>query len=307
VFLANLRKLEELEGDILVEDIPLRREGNTYWANLKINGENTLDMVVDSGANTILLSFEDAGKVGLKPGDKDPLVRLSVADGRMTTGRVMTIKSMQLGQFTADNVECVVLNAEAGRAAPLLGMTFLGRFKFQLDGGKSTLSLTKVREASATMERSNRSNKLPPFQLLRSDWQVVPAVTHTQYWQDREYAITEIPDQLKGASLIRRKIDDPDWLSGEIIAHQPLDLFVAMRADWVKNKRLQHDVDEAALTKLKSEGWKQIEGFSAAALPQQRWTWALLHKRIDPGPISISNLISMAEPRVLIFVRPATP
>lgn len=303
VYLANLRKLEDLEADILAEDIKLRREGNTYWANLKINGDNSLDMVVDSGANMILLSFEDAARIGLKPSDKDPLVRLGVADGRMTTGRAMTIKSMSLGQFSAEDVECVVLNAEAGQAAPLLGMTFLGRFKFQLDGGRSTLSLTKVRGAAS--EKSSRSARVPPFQLLRHDWEMVPVIPQTRFWRDRDYKITAVPDELKNASLIRRHFGDSNWLSGEIFAHQPLEMFVAMRSEWVPRKQPQRDIDDAMLAKLKNEGWQQIEGFAASALRQEKWEWVVLKKRIEAGPVKLAPLVSV-QTRVLIFLKPTS-
>ncbi len=303
VFLANLRKLDDLQGEILAEDIKLKREGNTYWATVKCNGENSLNMVVDSGASTVLLSSNDAAKIGLRPGDKDPLVRLGVADGRSTIGRLMTIRSMQLGQFTIENVECVVLNPEAGNAEPLLGMTFLGRFKFQLDGGKSTLSLTKIKD-SATTDRLVRGPGVPPYQLLRSDWEFVPVAPGTAFYSDRPFKITRIPDELKSAVLVRRKLNDPQWLSGEIVVNQPVDLFVAVRSNWVARKKPTKDLDETDLTRLTDEGWKQLDGFAAGALPEEKWTWVLLRKRFEPGPVNVPALIPREASRALFFMKP---
>ncbi len=142
-YLANLRKLERFEDGILSENIPLRRERNTYWASVTI-GDEVTEMVVDSGASIVLLPYEDAIKLGIKPGKNDPEIRMVVADGRTISGYKMTIKSMRLGKFTAKNVECAVLGAEATNAEPLLGMSFLGNFKFELDAGKSTLKMTQL-------------------------------------------------------------------------------------------------------------------------------------------------------------------
>ncbi len=142
-FAANVRTLEKMEEDVLSEDIPLRREGNTYWATATVNGDRSVELVVDSGASLITLPFDVAANLGLTPGPNDPEIELVVADGRTISGRLMTLQSVRVGKFQVGDVECAVLGPEATNAAPLLGMTFLGQFKFQLDGGKSTLSITQ--------------------------------------------------------------------------------------------------------------------------------------------------------------------
>ena len=56
----------------------------------------------------------------------------------------MTIPSVRVGKFTAENVECAVLGADAISAELLLGMSFLGNFKFEINAQKGTLTMVKV-------------------------------------------------------------------------------------------------------------------------------------------------------------------
>jgi predicted aspartyl protease len=50
------------------------------------------------------------------------------------------LDSVRVGRFTAHNVECTVFPAGVDKAPPLLGMSFLSRFKVQLNGGEMVLS-----------------------------------------------------------------------------------------------------------------------------------------------------------------------
>ena len=157
-FDASVRRYEKLSGEVYSGEIALRRDRNTYWAGVSINGE-VIEMIVDSGASVIALPYEDALKVGVKPGRRDPDVRIQVADGRVITGKSTKIDLVRVGEFTATDVECVVLGAEATNAEPLLGMTFLGNFKFEIDAGKSTLKMTQFgsEDGSSSTRRSARS------------------------------------------------------------------------------------------------------------------------------------------------------
>ncbi|WP_417848548.1 TIGR02281 family clan AA aspartic protease [Thalassoglobus sp.] len=153
-FQSNLRKLASLEDDVLTAEVPLRRDRNTFWASVTINEDKAIEMVVDSGASLIALPHKDALALGLEPKKSDPEIRLVVADGRTITGRKVNIKTVRIGQFIAKDVECAVLGPEAVNAEPLLGMSFLGNFKFELDAGKSTLAMTDFNASSNPRTRS---------------------------------------------------------------------------------------------------------------------------------------------------------
>lgn len=68
----------------------------------------------------------------------------TAADGSEVPGYLKKIDSVRVGKFTVENVECVVLHALAVWAPALLGMSFLGHFKFELDSSRSELKMVKV-------------------------------------------------------------------------------------------------------------------------------------------------------------------
>lgn len=141
---ANLRKLQQLEDTVLSEAIELTVEGGTLKVNVVVGGKHQQEMVVDSGASLISLPLDIAARFGLRPSEKDPKIILQLADGREILGHKMTLPSVRVGKFTVEGVECAVLGPEATNAEPLLGMSFLGNFKFELDAAARTLTMVKV-------------------------------------------------------------------------------------------------------------------------------------------------------------------
>lgn len=66
------------------------------------------------------------------------------ADGREIPGRAVTLAQVSVGQFEAEKVEPAVLDAVAINAEPLLGISFLGNFKFEIDTADKSLKLLRV-------------------------------------------------------------------------------------------------------------------------------------------------------------------
>ena len=148
-FRQLLKRLKALEETVLSEEIPLRRVGGgSLIVSVVIDGKHTQEMVLDSGANLVTLPQEVADKCGIKIGPDDPRIVMSLADGSRITGRLVSINSVRVGKFTAENVQCAVLGAEAANAPSLLGMSFLENFKFQVDAAKGTLKIVQIREES---------------------------------------------------------------------------------------------------------------------------------------------------------------
>jgi len=143
-FQGNIRKLDDLEKAIHTEKISLRRDGNTFRASVVINGKHTQEMIVDSGASLLTLPYEMAIAMDLKPEPSDKKILLSIADGSTITGILKKIASVRVGTFEVKDVECAVLGPEAINAEPLLGMSFLGEFQFQVDAAASTLGMTQI-------------------------------------------------------------------------------------------------------------------------------------------------------------------
>jgi clan AA aspartic protease (TIGR02281 family) len=141
---ANLRRLKQLEETVLSDSIELRDEGKTMRVNVVVNGKYPEEMVLDSGASLISLPPAVAAKLGLRPTEKDPRIVLQLADGREIDGRLMKLASVRVGKFTVENVECAVLGEGAIAAEPLLGMSFLEHFKFEIDAAGRKLTMVKV-------------------------------------------------------------------------------------------------------------------------------------------------------------------
>lgn len=141
---SSTRQIEKLEEQIFTESIPLRSEGGTMFASVVIDGQHTHEMVVDSGASLISLPAQLAAQCGIQASASDPTIILGLADGSQIPGKLVTIPSVRVGQFTVENVECAILGPQAVNAEPLLGMSFLENFKFEINAQDSTMTLIEI-------------------------------------------------------------------------------------------------------------------------------------------------------------------
>jgi aspartyl protease family protein len=93
-----------------------------YQADATINGA-TIPMMVDTGATTIALSFEDAEQLGLNPDGMDFSYTVMTANGAARTAYV-TLPEIEVAGIKRTNVRAGV--AERGKLGEsLLGMNFL--------------------------------------------------------------------------------------------------------------------------------------------------------------------------------------
>ena len=138
-----LKQLSKLEKTVLSESIPLRKDGDTLYASVVINGQ-ARDMVVDSGATLIVIPWEIAKelKVKVKPSDKP--IKLQVADGRTIDGTLVVLDSVRVGGFVVEKVEAAILGPEARFASPLLGMSFLKNFQFEIKPADPAMTLLRL-------------------------------------------------------------------------------------------------------------------------------------------------------------------
>ena len=121
---------EPSASDLRAEDeIPLRREGNTYSVPVLVNGIIPIAFVLDTGAGDVLLPADVVFTL-LRTGTLQSSDFISyrpyiLADGRELPSAQFKIRELQVGQYTARNVI-----AGVGRLGsdPLLGQSFLSRF-----------------------------------------------------------------------------------------------------------------------------------------------------------------------------------
>jgi clan AA aspartic protease (TIGR02281 family) len=158
LFQAGLKRISDLEKTVVSEKIPLRREGNSLFATVVVNGDHVVDMVVDTGASSLVLPYRTAMECGVKIDATAMPVQMIVASGTKFKSKLVTLDSVKVGKFAAQKVECIVLPPEATNAPILLGMTFLGRFNFSING--TDLVLSKIDgELSTTERKSGKSSK----------------------------------------------------------------------------------------------------------------------------------------------------
>jgi aspartyl protease family protein len=94
-----------------------------YRADVTVDGR-TVPMMVDTGASTIALSFEDAERLGLNPGALDFSYTVMTANGPARTAYT-TLPVVSVGSIQRTNLRAAI--AERGKLGEsLLGMNFLG-------------------------------------------------------------------------------------------------------------------------------------------------------------------------------------
>ena len=97
-----------------------------YYARAELNGR-FVDVMVDTGASIVALTWEDARAAGLSVRDSDFTHRVNTANGIARIAPV-TIDRITIGNITVRNVPAAV--SEPGSlTTSLLGMSFLGRLQ----------------------------------------------------------------------------------------------------------------------------------------------------------------------------------
>jgi aspartyl protease family protein len=105
-----------------------------YITRADINNE-PVDVLVDTGASVVALSWEDAEYIGLKPRSLKFNVKVSTANGIAKAAKVM-LEEVEIDSVRVYDVEGLVLQKGAMRGT-LLGMSFLGRLQsFRVENGR---------------------------------------------------------------------------------------------------------------------------------------------------------------------------
>jgi clan AA aspartic protease (TIGR02281 family) len=134
------KQRETIKSDIVHVSI----QGHVPHVDVNLNGKVTRSLVLDSGASLIALTSDLAKALDMTPGPQDPVIHMQLADGKVVEARQMVLKSVRVGQFTVENVECAVLPDTLVAADNLLGGSFLRNFVYKLDPEAGELHLNQV-------------------------------------------------------------------------------------------------------------------------------------------------------------------
>lgn len=95
-----------------------------FVTSAEVNGR-TIDVMVDTGASIVALTWEDAERAGIYVRPSDFTHRVNTANGQAKIAPI-TVDQISIGGITVRNVRAAV--SEPGKLnQTLLGMTFLGR------------------------------------------------------------------------------------------------------------------------------------------------------------------------------------
>jgi clan AA aspartic protease (TIGR02281 family) len=122
-------------------EIKLERSGATFTAPVLLNGTVESQFYIDSGATDVSVpmdTFDALLKAGtVSRSDVSGVRTYRMANGSTMKSLTFIIRSLKIGPIVLENVRG---SAVDGSAPPLLGMSFLGRFKsWTLDNQRGTL------------------------------------------------------------------------------------------------------------------------------------------------------------------------
>lgn len=122
------------EGSITVP----RDTGGHFLATLQVQGV-PIEFIVDTGATDVVLSREDARRLGLEPEHLVYSGRARTANGVVRTARI-TLEEVSFGGFTDGDVRAWVNEGDLDLS--LLGMSYLERFE-RVEIARDRLTLTR--------------------------------------------------------------------------------------------------------------------------------------------------------------------
>jgi aspartyl protease family protein len=108
-----------------------------YFTTADIN-HRSVQVLVDTGATTVALSYEDAEAVGLRPATLNFDIPVSTANGIGKAAHVV-LRDVEIDNVRVSDVDGMVLQKGALQGT-LLGMSFLSRLRsFSVENGKLVL------------------------------------------------------------------------------------------------------------------------------------------------------------------------
>ena len=121
--------------------VPILRRGGSAMVSGRINGEPVGVFILDTGASYTSINATVANRLGISPAGGTN-VRLTTANG-VIQAPLVVVDEVDVGGAVARHVPVVVhdLPGMPSNVAGLLGISFLERFRMNLDIGSSLLTL----------------------------------------------------------------------------------------------------------------------------------------------------------------------
>jgi aspartyl protease family protein len=131
----DVMPFQEVTEDGAEISVPRAADGH-YYLTLTIN-DTAVPFMVDTGASGMVLSLDDARRLGLEPDSLNFLGEAQTANGTVQTARV-SLPLIELGPFQTENFSAFVNGGEM--EGSLLGMDYLRQFDVRITDGTLILS-----------------------------------------------------------------------------------------------------------------------------------------------------------------------
>jgi len=139
----RLKQMAEATRPRQATAIPLSRAGRSFVLEATVNGEETVRLLVDTGATLTIIRPEALRRAGVGPGDFVNQTTLETAGGKINAS-VYRIESLRLGPELVHNVTIGSVEIPGlGDIDGLLGMNVLNRFTFAIDQAERVMLLTR--------------------------------------------------------------------------------------------------------------------------------------------------------------------
>lgn len=126
------------------ESIDLQKIGNQYAVNLTNNRQDTVKLLIDTGASMTTVSSASFNTLGIGIDAVEQDRRVFRTAGGVVMGSVYSVPALRLGPYLLENTLVAVIDFETNQAIDgLLGMNILGQFRFQIDQENTQLHLIK--------------------------------------------------------------------------------------------------------------------------------------------------------------------
>ncbi len=126
------------------QGIPLIKHGSQFWVSVNIGNEMDLQLLIDTGASYTSLSMDAISRLMNQTNaisSNQRQLRVNTANGS-TTARVFTLSSLAIDYASLNDIPVLEVNmGENSQTDGLLGMNFLGQFRFEIDQEKNLLFL----------------------------------------------------------------------------------------------------------------------------------------------------------------------
>lgn len=115
--------------------------GNHIIVPVSINDKRPVPLLMDTGASSVTLSRSIARRLGIN-WSSGKEIEVTLANGEKTKGNSVTLRSVSVEGFRADNVRATILEKPpAPGIEGLLGMSYLDRFMLRIDAVNKKLVL----------------------------------------------------------------------------------------------------------------------------------------------------------------------